>query len=110
MENIQDQYGQDVIERKTEKDEQGETKPTADSARIEGEYPQDDEGGTLTREVWDYIRCTRQDVGFLLQIGAKVERLSKKDAEQAESQNVLYDRMFAAILYKEEVDNRLSLM
>ncbi len=110
VENIQDQDGQDGIELETEKDEQGETKPTVDSARIEGEHPQDDEGGTLTREVWDYIRCRRQDVGLLLQMGVKIERLSKKDAEQAESQDVLYDRMVAAILYKEEVDNCLSLM
>ncbi len=111
MENIQDQDGQDGSERETEKDEQGEKKPTVDSARIEGEYTQDDEGGSLTREVWEYIRGTGQDVDLLLQMKAEVERLSKKDAEQAESQDVLYDRMVAAILHnEEEVDNRLSLM
>ena len=111
VENIQDQDGHDESEREREKDEQGETKSTVDSARTEGEHPQDDEGGTLTREVWDYIRGTRQDVDLLLQMGAEVERLSKKDAEQAESQDVLYDRMISAILHKEEeVDNRLSLM
>ncbi len=59
---------------------------------MKNEHRQDYEVGTLTRKLLDYIRGTRKEVDFILQIAVEFKRLSKKDAEKSESLDVSYDR------------------